>query len=524
MKKLLALFLALAMVLGLAACSGSGTPAGTTAPAASSTGKDTTPADPTTSGEVSHIKLGLITLMTVPSAEATKNVENDINKYLKETLGISNYVLDLSIISIADFATTIPMELASGSGSDLVMMLGTMGNFVDNGYLIPLNDYLDNELKPTVDKIGNILENGKIGGNVYMVPRYFGTVLDWKFIYNKALVDGKYDMSKVHDMASLEDCLAALKEAYPDEHFLVYADQFPSIYSYDMNVSGVGAVGGVGSSVSSAVATVGDDPTLVNFYETDAFKTAIRKAYEFRQKGYLDPEGSANTQTHDAVVMSGSSKGVIMGHSADCEGVATMFDEMNTYGAEFGAVSIGIGDLYTDTVGIGISFSCKDPKSAANFINLLYTDEFVWDTLIYGSEGQDYVWNEDHTVCRYPDGLDANSVPYNCVYSCGIIGNGFQSLPFENSTTGSNSEYGMQLMQEAWAPPLYGFTPSNTNVMNEVAAVSNVVSQYVKPLIYGDVNPDDYYPQFIEALKAAGIDTIIADYQTQVNDWLAAKK
>ncbi len=59
----------------------------------------------------------------------------------------------------------------------------------------------------------------------------------------------------------------------------------------------------------------------------------------------------------------------------------------------------------------------------------------------------------------------------------------------------------MQLMQEAWAPPLYGFTPSNTNVMNEVAAVSNVVSQYVKPLIYGDVNPDDYYPQFIEALK-----------------------
>ena len=262
----------------------------------------------------------------------------------------------------------------------------------------------------------------------------------------------------------------------------------------------------------------------MNFYETDAFKTAVRKAYEFRQKGYLDPEGSANTQTHDAVVMSGSSKGVIMGHSADCEGVATMFDKMNTYGAEFGAVSIGIGDLYTDTVGIGISFSCKDPKSAANFINLLYTDEFVWDTLIYGSEGQDYVWNEDHTVCSYPDGLDANSVPYNCIYSCGIIGNGFQSLPFENSTTGSNSEYGMQLMQEAWAPPLYGFTPSNTNVMNEVAAVSNVVSQYVKPLIYGDVNPDDYYPQFIEALKAAGIDTIIADYQTQVNDWLTAKK
>ena len=59
--------------------------------------------------------------------------------------------------------------------------------------------------------------------------------------------------------------------------------------------------------------------------------------------------------------------------------------------------------------------------------------------------------------------------------------------------------------------------------MNEVAAVSNVVDQYLKPLTFGDVNPDDYYPQFLEALKAAGIDTIIADYQAQANEWLAAK-
>lgn len=29
-----------------------------------------------------------------------------------------------------------------------------------------------------------------------MIPRYFGTVLDWKFIYNKALVDGKYDRAR----------------------------------------------------------------------------------------------------------------------------------------------------------------------------------------------------------------------------------------------------------------------------------------------------------------------------------------
>ena len=327
-------------------------------------------------------------------------------------------------------------------------------------------------------------------------------------------MNGKYDMSKVHDMDSLEECLAALKEAYPEEHFLVYCNEFPRIYSYEMNVSQVGTY----------AATVGEGTELINYYASDAFKTAIYKAYEFRQKGYADPEGSANTLSHDEAVMSGSSKGVIMGHSADCAGIGDMFDKMNYYGADFEAVTIAKSDLYTDDVGIGISYTSKNPSAAARFINLLYTDEFVWDTLIYGAEGQDYVWNADHTAVDYPEGLDANTIPYNCMYSCGIIGNGFQGLPFTNSNSGSNSEYGMQLMKEAWAPPLYGFTPSNANVLNEIAAVSNVVNQYNDVLAYGDVNPDDFYPQFLADLETAGINIIIADYQAQADAWLAANK
>lgn len=174
-------------------------------------------------------------------------------------------------------------------------------------------------------------------------------------------------------------------------------------------------------------------------------------------------------------------------------------------------------------MGVGISYTSKNPALAANFINHLYTDEYLWCTLIYGVEGQDYVWNENHTACAYPEGMDGFSIPYmGMMYSCGIIGNGFYYLPFEDNNAGNSPEYGMELMKEAWAPPLYGFNPSNANVLNEVAAVSNVVSQYNDVLTFGDVNPDEFYDQFITELKAAGIDTIIADYQTQADAWLAA--
>ena len=511
MKRAIAMILALIMVFGLVACGGNGTDAtqptsGNNQPNQGQTSGDNGTAD------VYTVKFALITLAVVPNLEATQAVEDEMNRHLAEA-GETRYVIDLSIVNVADYLTNIPMELAAGQGPDLVMIMGEMPTYVDNGYIIPLDPYLDTELKETVDLIGPILNGGKIAGSVYMIPRYFGTVLDWKFIYNNDLANGVYDMSTVTDMASLEPALAALKAAHPDEHFLVYADQFPMIYSYETNTSQVGTY----------AATVGDDTTLVNFYKTEAFKTAIKTAYDWRQKGYLDPEGSTNTLTHDEAVFSGSSKGVIMGHSAPVDGIADMFDENNYYGADFEAVTIGYSDLYTDNVGVGISYTSQNPTLAAALINRLYTDEYLWNTMIYGVEGQDYVWNADHTLVNYPEGLDGTSIPYMfMMYSCGIIGNGFFYLPFEGNNSGSSSDYGMDLMNNAWAPPLYGFTPSNANVLNEVAAVSNVVSQYNNVLTYGDVNPDEFYDQFIAELEAAGIDAIIADYQAQADAWLAA--
>ena len=42
-----------------------------------------------------------------------------------------------------------------------------------------------------------------------------------------------------------------------------------------------------------------------------------------------------------------------------------------------------------------------------------------------------------------------------------------------------------------------------------------MVAQYVPTLESGSVDVDTYYPQFISALKAAGIDTVIAEKQAQ---------
>ena len=490
MKKLLTLLLALLMCFSLVGC-----------------GNKTEEEQP---GEKASLTFEISTLFIVPALEATQNVEDEMNRYLAE-LG-KNYEVKLKVTSIGDYLTTVPMELAGG-GDDCpdIVQVFSLASDVDNGYYVNLDPYLEKELKPTADLIGNVIGSGKVNGSYYMIPRFFGTVLDWKWVYNKDYAEGAgVDVSAITDIDTLEVACEQMKAAYPDDCFIVYTDQFPNLYRLKDHTSLVGTYG----------ATIGNSKEIVNYYATDAYKNAIYKAYDFRQKGLADPEGSNNTASHDTVVMSGSSKGVIMGHSAEAAGIADMFSNTNTYGATFGAVTIGIDDLATDTLGVGISYTYKHPEAAADFINLLYTDEYVWDTLIYGKEGQDWAWNADKTLFTYPEGLDFNTIPYNLQYSCGMIGNGFYTRAFDGATdSGSDPGYGKKLMDMAWCPPLYGFIPNVANVANEVAAVQNVVEQYNNVLVYGDVNPDDVYPQFLADLQAAGIDAIIAEFNSQAANY-----
>ena len=163
-----------------------------------------------------HIKLEMSTLFVVPALEATKNVENQLNDYLRNTLH-ENFVVDLVITSINDYFTTVPMELAGGEGAPDVIQIFGMASNVDQGYIIELDPYLDTDLKPTLDLIGNIAGAGKMAGHTYMIPRFFGTVLDWKWLYNKEMVEAAgVDLSGITDIESLEPVLAELKKAYPD--------------------------------------------------------------------------------------------------------------------------------------------------------------------------------------------------------------------------------------------------------------------------------------------------------------------
>ena len=64
----------------------------------------------------------------------------------------------------------------------------------------------------------------------------------------------------------------------------------------------------------------------------------------------------------------------------------------------------------------------------------------------------------------------------------------------------------------------------STGFESQIAALSNVVSQYAGSLESGSVDPDEYLPQFLEALDAAGLKDVMAAKQEQLDAFLAEKE
>ena len=511
MKKALSILLVLVMLLGMVACSNGDTPS-TTPDASKDTPQPTSGSN--AEGEPYAVQLLLPTMQAIPAEDDVQAVEDAINNYMRDTLGITDYKLDLVLSSLFDYTTTINMQLAGKQKMD-IFYTGPLNTAVSNGYLVDLTPYLDNELAGACGVLPEgWLNCGAVGGTVYAIPCYKGQVLSWKYIYDKAMVDGVYDMSTIHSLEDLDPMLEAVKKAHPDEHMMVFNNQLPSLYAFQDHTSVIGTY----------FATVGDSTEIVNYFATESFAKACQKAYEWSQKGYSDPEGSTNTLSHDAIVMSGASKGVIMGHAYSIETIEQMFTMNNSYGGEFGAVEIETSDMSTNTLVYGIAYTSENPSAAASMLNLIWTDEFIASTLIYGVEGISWEWNEDHTSIQYPEGLGIDSVPYTALYTCGAFGNQFLLYGFDGNTSEADKGFMKELIDNAWYPPLFGFTPDSTNVSTQVAAIANVYDQYFKVLTYGDVDPAEYLPQFLSALEAAGINDVIAEYQTQADAWVASNK
>lgn len=460
----------------------------------------------------------VIELMTFgPEPADMEKVEAAISEITKEKIGATVKFLP---ISVADHFTRVNLLTAGGEKVDLVMagITGDPATFYGNGVLTDITDLLPEYAPNIVEEMGDLLDAATFGGGVYAVPgvKYPGEQLN--LLYNKEMAE-EYGIEIPESLNSYEEWDAFFEQAYSklpeDIRVFTLGDGSGSVtLNWDSRYDSLGDTSRLAYGV---LADVENGTELVNWYETDKYKTMLNKRREWYEKGYIVPDSLSSGYTTLDCMSARTCFSFQNAFKADCNEVTL---GRNCGGVELGYIPLGeaiISGSSTTMMSWGVPITSEKPEKAVEFLSLLFENSDLANLCNFGIEGEHYV-KQSERIITYPEGVDASNTGWG-----GFI-NWFGDNKTVYQLTPNTEEYYDQLkvysMEEALVSNALGYTFDTTGVKTQIAAVTSVIDTMKPMLECGVADVETELPNFINALKEAGIDEIIAENQRQFNEWL----
>ena len=147
------------------------------------------------------------------------------------------------------------------------------------------------------------------------------------------------------------------------------------------------------------------------------------------------------------------------------------------------------------------------------YLELLETDPYVINLITYGIEGVHYEKVSDNVV-RPIEGVSYAQQSW-------AWGNVFNTYTLENQEE-DVWEQTKEMNDNARKSPILGFGFNSEPVQNELVNVNTVVTEY-SGILTDERDMDELYDQFLADLEVAGVDKVIAEMQSQIDEFLANK-
>lgn len=512
-KRVLSFLLASLMLLSLAACGNNDngdTQQPDPAPGNNVQGGDVqgeAPSDTGWTGETAHIIVTYNTLGTTPPD--LQKVQDAVNARTVPEIGVE---VEFKATSAYDAFALYPTWIATGERVDLMMpLLQDLRTYVDQGLIDPLDDLIaDNApyLSQLIAEGQPLISNNIVDGQAYAittVPNMYGN--NGAFIATKALVDEvnwDYDAEKIYTYDELGELFSLIKEKHPEMYpcGVVTTGRTTSEYAYAATT----AVDSIAGSPNYTGVLMGADSTeIVNLYETPEYKDYLEHLRTWNQAGYIHPDASTTDTNVNAMQDAGLSAGYFM------VGAPIQAGEDDYI--------INLGPNYMASAGMGgwvVPMTAQEPEAAMRFLDLVWQDVELMNLIQWGIEGEHYVMlDESAGLIGFPEGVDATTSAY--YNTLGLWGDA-RSVYIWSPTVSQADNDAYTAKSVKMQTQGIGIGYSSANMVNEITALSAVVAQYVPALESGSVDLDTYYPEFIQAMKDAGVDKVIADKQAQFDE------
>ena len=432
---------------------------------------------------------------TVPGD--TTKVEAAVNEYLDGKLGAE---LKLHFFDWSAYDQKINVMIAGGDKFDICYTAGDVYRMnASKNAFVALNDMLDEYAPNTKELLGEeFLEGSQVNGVNYGIPankdkgHHFGIMYRTDIAEKLGLTDA---LSQVKTMNDLYPILDVVKEKEPEIVPLVeYATHSEASFN-DFDTMAFPA----GMYLSST------EDKIVNIVETPEYKEASLKTKANRDKGYTRAGGiTPSKEIHFAEIVSlkpGKDKELSSSRIYDY----TQVDMTTPYMTS------------SDTSGslMAISRTSKNPQIALQFLEMFNTDAYLNNLIVYGIEDEHYTKNPDGSITPIKDSGYGNA---------GMqweFGNVFLNYPVEGEDLQKAAK--MEAYNKALVPSRsLGFSVDLSSIQSEVSACQNVKAEFSERLSSAaDEDAEATLNQYIEKLRAAGSEKIVAEVQNQYDAWRA---
>lgn len=470
--------------------------------------------------KVEEIVFATWTINSPPTEEGLQAVKDAINAITVDKIGVK---VDYQVYPIAEFNNKVSLELQSGGTIDTFSGFANFSTVLNTDMAYDITDLLEENCPDALELIpedwwGCLSRDGRIYGLPAFLPSAMYVNLAWR---QDIAEEVGVSLDDVNTLEDLTEVFAKVKEAHPEMYPLIGGNAgWGGWTGMTYAIEGVDAMGD--NPLMPAGVLMGDSDTVVNLFETEEYAERMALVRDWYEKGYIMQDLATYTGTNIDLMASGNGFANVTGQGSAPEYVATNSTNQVGYPIEskqLNACSINTASIINQP--FYVSSNSKHPEAALKFLNLTYCDADIANLLQWGIEGRDYVVNADNTV-QPPEGKDSASVPYPGGYM--NYGNMYSGLEYPAAGTSQESiEFGKNNNYNADRSHAFGFVFDSSSVTSQYAAVNNVIMQYYCGLDCGSVDPETTIPQFVQALKEAGIDDIIAEKQAQYDAWRAQK-
>ncbi len=431
----------------------------------------------------------------------TSLVEEKINQLVE---GVN---LKLKPIDSGAYDEKMNMMMASGTPFDICFSgyVNTYRRGVSMGGFLKLNDYIDERpaLKEAIpDYAWDAVTLGN--GDVYAIPNLQIYAQSRAVCVLKEYAE-KYnlDVSQLKRIGDIEPFLEKIKQ---NENDVYPFDPGYGLSAWTMNDKEQIIMG-----ISSLAIKRGDPQAKVlKVYDSQEFTDGVTTLRDWYNKGYIRQDIASAQGTQDA-----AKKSVVCQNTYK-PGLAE--DYKLAHGDDI--VYFVIDNPYmsaNNTIQTlnAIGANCKHPKEAMQLLETIYTNEDVFRLLIHGIEGTHYEKIGDKHF------KPINTDKYNNHAYGWMFGNQFMTLLAEGKPDDTWEET-KRLNDESDKSPLLGFIVDTNSILNEIANVTAVESEF-KGLSNGSMGPDSIQT-YKKKLEEAGIDRIVEEVQKQIDEFIKEKK